>query len=363
MAVRINISSLTREYLFWHSKIRDTSPNGVDPPVWDGMTRSKFQKTIRTIIAALFLATLPSNADVATPLNYGNAGSGDSRSPGSALAIRVEAMLQSMEETLYQAKTEIDEESGSFRCDCSGLIGYVLRHYFPEAYLSLKGKEAPWRTRPYSVTYYETFVSSQETGSGTGGWRRIRRMMDAKPGDVLAWRKNSIKRGVSTGHTCMIAGMPVLEEDGRVRVRIIDSTNSRALHANDSRAPGTSGVGAGEMWFTVNAAGEPTGFFVNQHRTEPASSKVAIGRLIGAPSGVRDLRKDGTESQIYSDAPEDAGFVGLGKEDAIAKAESSRQLWRVVREDEVYHPVSMSIRNDRLNFVILDGKVVRIRRG
>jgi hypothetical protein len=88
-----------------------------------------------------------------------------------------EEVLENMKETLYQAKTEIDEEAGSLRCDCSGFIGCVLSNYFPEAYLSLRGTESPWRTRPYSVTYYETFVSSGDEGSGTGGWRRISRMM------------------------------------------------------------------------------------------------------------------------------------------------------------------------------------------
>jgi len=315
---------------------------------------------MRTTAAALFLAVLFSLAGDAEPLIQNRIRSGAPDPPESPLASRVEALLENMKETLYQAKTEIDEETGSLRCDCSGFIGYVLRNYFPEAYLSLRGVESPWRTRPYSVTYHETFVSSGDEGSGSGGWRRIRRVMDGLPGDVLAWRKKSIERGVSTGHTCMIAGLPTREADGRIRLRVIDSTNAR--HANDSRPPGTTGVGTGEMWFAVNAAGEPIGFFVNEHRAKANSNKIAIGRLIGEEGAPADPLGIATRRE-YLSVPEDARFIGLEKEDAIALAEESGQAWRIVLEDDVVSPVSMSIRDDRINFVIERGRLVRVRRG
>ena len=313
-----------------------------------------------TTLTVFLLSVSLSQAGEAETIIQKRISSATSHSPESPLALRVEGLLENMTDTLYQAQTEIDEESGSLRCDCSGLIGYVLRNYFPEAYLSLRGAESPWRTRPYSVTYYETFVSSGEKGSGTGGWRRIRSMMDVQPGDVLAWRKKSIKQGVSTGHTCMIAGLPIKEPDGRVRVRVIDSTT--ALHTNDTRPPGTTGVGAGDMWFNVNDAGESTGFFVDGTRVKANSNKLAIGRLIKEPGTSTDS-SPAVAAREYASVPEDARFIGLDKAIAIELAEKNGHPWRIVLEDKSIYPVSMKIQDDRINFVIKRGRVVRIRRG
>ena len=155
----------------------------------------------------------------------------EDESSGAQLAQRLEAMLEKMDSTLYQARTEIDEKTGSYKCDCSGLVCYLLRSDFPVAYKQLDGIESPWRARPFSVTFYETFVRAGE--EKLDGWSRVRKLMDARPGDVLAGRKRKIQKGVSTGHTMVIASKPMREKDGRVRVRVIDST--RKIHAQDSR--------------------------------------------------------------------------------------------------------------------------------
>lgn len=196
---------------------------------------------------------------------------------GKKLIMRLEAMLDKMEFTQYQARTEIDEKKNNYQCDCSGLVCYLLRSDFPDAYKQLDGVESPWRVRPYSVTFYETFIRAGK--AKVEGWERIHKMMDARPGDVLAWRKKKITKGVSTGHTLVIAGLPELEKDGRVRVRVrvIDST--RKIHADDSRPEGTNGVGAGTMWFEVDDAGMPVRFFVDDSGKRSQEMMIAIGRL------------------------------------------------------------------------------------
>jgi len=196
-------------------------------------------------------------------------------SPGSKMAMRLEAMLGKMEFTQYQARTEIDEKSNSYKCDCSGLVCYLLRSDFPIAYQQLDGIESPWRARPFSVTFYETFIRAGKTK--VEGWERIYKMMDARPGDVLAWRKKKITKGVSTGHTLVIAGKPKMERDGRVRVRVIDST--RKVHAVDSRPEGGNGVGAGIMWFEVDDAGKPVRLFIDDSGKRSQVMMIAIGRL------------------------------------------------------------------------------------
>ncbi len=48
--------------------------------------------------------------------------------PGSAFALRIGALLAATKVTSYQHETLIDEVNGIVRCDCSGLIGFVLCH-------------------------------------------------------------------------------------------------------------------------------------------------------------------------------------------------------------------------------------------
>jgi len=196
-------------------------------------------------------------------------------SPGSKMAMRLEAMLGKMESTQYQARTEIDEKKNSYKCDCSGLVCYLLRSDFPIAYQQLDGVESPWRARPFSVTFYETFIRAGKTK--VDGWERINKLMEARPGDVLSWRKKKITKGVSTGHTLVIAGVPKMEKDGRVRVRVIDST--RKIHAEDSRPEGTNGVGAGIMWFEVDDVGAPVRLYVDGSGKRSQAMMIAIGRL------------------------------------------------------------------------------------
>jgi len=200
---------------------------------------------------------------------------GEEMSSGQKLAMRLEAMLEKMESTVYQARTDIDEKTLSDKCDCSGLVCYLLRSDYPIAYKQLDGVESPWRARPFSVTFYETFIRAGE--EKLAGWQRVRKLMDARPGDIMAWRKKKIAKGVSTGHTLVIVDQPKMEKDGRVRVKLIDST--RKIHAEDSRPEGTNGVGSGVMWFEVNEEGEPVRLYIDGSGKRSQIMLIAIGRL------------------------------------------------------------------------------------
>jgi hypothetical protein len=118
------------------------------------------------------------------PVGLRDVAAQNSTDPGTLLAARLEAMLSKMTGTVYQSNTEINEETGSLKCDCSGIIGHVLRDQFPEAYLFLWGMEAPWRARPIAVTYYETFAAAA-AGGGNGRWRHVEKLMDIKPGQSV----------------------------------------------------------------------------------------------------------------------------------------------------------------------------------
>ena len=272
-----------------------------------------------------------------------------SNSLGQEFAARMEKMVSGMKETAYQGATEINEDTGSLKCDCSGLMGHVLRQHFPEAYLSVRGMEGQDRRRPLAVTYYETFAAAGE-GKGNGRWMEVKNIMEVQPGDLLGWRKDTIEQGQSTGHVGMVASAPIVEKDGRVRLRILDST--RGPHSNDTRTEATLGVGSGDMFFTVDRSGKATGFYVRDGG--PLSTNAfAFGRMV-------DL---GEQASKVADVPGDADFEGLDLKAAVALAAKRKIQTRVISEDGRITPVVMGHTLGRINFVVLGGKVIRALRG
>lgn len=189
----------------------------------------------------------------------------------SALRERVSAAT----DTRYQHKTDIDFASGRLHCDCSGFLGFVLKKNFPDAYSSLDGSEAPWRKRPLAVTFYETFVRAGR--ENVEGWSRINKITDVRVGDFIAWRKDEIVRGESTGHVLMVVSQPQLVPGGRAKIRVLDSTSR--IHADDTRNPDGDGAGEGTMWFEFDANYAPVAYYVDDGSERGKSTLIAIGRL------------------------------------------------------------------------------------
>jgi len=270
---------------------------------------------------------------------------------------KMEGIVANLKETKYQSKTVVDHGQGVFKGNCSALIGYVMRENFPEAYLSVRGRRAPWRVRPLAVTFYETFVALKEDRANRPAWEAVTRMMEVKPGDIIAWRKLTITEGLNTGHICMIAGEPVMEGDGRVRVRIIDSTSGR--HANDTREKGSNGVGAGEMWFAVNEAGAPVGYWLHEKSKRSKTNKIAIGRIVPVQESgsfyPKPLRVKGKAR--------DGDFIGLAEAEAAALAKTRLLKARVISRDGKSASVTREITDGRVNFILKKGKVFRTIRG
>jgi len=66
----------------------------------------------------------------------------------------------------------------------------IARGRLSEVYVSVKGSEAAWRERPVAITSYQTLVAADE--SSDGSWQRVTKLMDADPGDTLAYRKKTL---------------------------------------------------------------------------------------------------------------------------------------------------------------------------
>ncbi|MFT6863359.1 MAG: hypothetical protein ACJAVK_001920 [Akkermansiaceae bacterium] len=316
--------------------------------VLKGFTPKKFPYYSMRIVFATFL-WVQSFVSAATPVDLSGLNHQE-----------MEGLLRDLKVTRYQSKTVVDHATGTFKGNCSGLIGYVLRRRFPEAYLSVRGMWAPWRARPLAVTYYETFVSVGKEGHSKPAWKRVRKMVEVKPGDIIAWRKLSITQGLNTGHICMIAGKPVVEKDGRVRVRVIDSTSGR--HFNDTRKPGTNGVGAGEMWFSINAAGEPDGYWMHEKSKRSKTHKIAIGRIVPVFFSAALQPQPKKDGQVVTGAF-DADYLGQTEAGAAEIAMKRKVKFRVIERDGVSLPVTHEITEKRVNFVIKRGKILRTLRG
>jgi len=170
-------------------------------------------------------------------------------------AVRDEArrILANVKTTHYSHRTEVDETAGHYDLDCSGLATLILKNVAPAQLRTVRHAEG--KSRPRAFEFYEAFATAPT--NATSGWLRVQRVLDARPGDFIAWRKVKIVPGESTGHIVIVDALPVPETNGTVRVTVIDSTT--AVHAEDTRRAGTTGIGRGTMWFVVNAAGSRSG--------------------------------------------------------------------------------------------------------
>ncbi|MGJ8694849.1 MAG: hypothetical protein ACSHYF_00895 [Verrucomicrobiaceae bacterium] len=273
-------------------------------------------------------------------------------------AEKMNEILVDLKDTHYQSKTVVDPEKGVFRCNCSGLISHLLRHHFPESYLTVRGSKAPWKVRPLAVTFYETFMVAED--GRKPGWQKVNRIMDAKPGDIVAWRKLTIKEGYNTGHVVMVASQPVLDADGRVKVRIVDSSSGR--RANDTRPKGVSGVGSGDMWFSIDEEGRPIAYWLNEKSNRSKSNKIAIGRIV--PITVKDaLFPKPVPAKAPKEVLADRDFIGMTGEDAERLAENRGLIPRVIVKEGERLAVSKTLNDERVNMVVKSGKVIRTIRG
>jgi hypothetical protein len=192
-----------------------------------------------------------------------------------SVADEAQRILTSIKSTEYKHKTDIDESKGSYYCDCSGFVGYVLNRTVAKD--DPKGPLGDGKRRPLAMDYAKAFEAAPTKADGGEGWLQIARLTDARPGDIIAWRKDKPVPG-NTGHVVIIAERPELESDGLVRVVVIDSTTRPQV--DDTRAKGTSGIGRGTMWFAVDAEGRPHAHIRGSRKSKPIVEPISIGRAL-----------------------------------------------------------------------------------
>ena len=195
-----------------------------------------------------------------------------------------------------------DKSSGGYamKADCSGfLLAMFERAHYPTQSAMGFLSEAKKRKRPAA----EDFVYSIEKEEG---FKRIRRVADIKPGDLIAHamlNAEDRKETGTTGHVFLVNSAPkqiaswnpVVEGTTQYEVSMIDSNNEH-LGADDSRlANRVQGLGKGTIRIYADAKGELVGWartfkfskFFSYDARFPSytkARKATIGRPLAAAS-------------------------------------------------------------------------------
>jgi len=174
----------------------------------------------------------------------------------------------------YSSITRVNEQRGLYSFDCSGMTQWVLQKAAPVAARAAAGKLA---RRPLAADFYRR-IAAVPAGEERSGWKRIARLRDAKPGDVIAWVKPKIIDSPYTGHVAFVA-LPPVKVTGysdAYLLRIIDSTS--LLHDEDTRVDRT-GFGRGTILLVVDLeTQEPLAYGWAGLKWRGFKTDIAIGR-------------------------------------------------------------------------------------
>jgi hypothetical protein len=169
------------------------------------------------------------------------------------LLVRADEALNALTYSTYSTSNVWDTLSGIYKVVCVYYLNHLVDDALPEHYdAMLEMVDKTGIRRLGTEDYYDIFKTIPY-GQTAYGWKRIERVADLRPGDVVVWKKLD---GSSTfGHAFLIASVPARDSrwSGAYQVRITDATSTP--HSNDSRGSGGSGVGAGEMLLRAGSTG------------------------------------------------------------------------------------------------------------
>jgi hypothetical protein len=194
-------------------------------------------------------------------------------------------VFSSMRATAYTHKTTIDASAGKFEFDCSGFVGYVLAQSQPRALAELRSAT---KKRPLAK-HFVSFFQNLPTHSA---WRKIERVEDLAPGDMIAWLKPADVITKNTGHVMIVRGPAVQDEkhpDIWV-VPIIDSTGVPHGKGDSRKDRGITGLGTGEVLLVVDDNGVPIGYRWSR------GTKATLHLTTIALAGVREQTRSTTGS-------------------------------------------------------------------
>jgi len=216
-------------------------------------------------LAVLILAVLAATCEEVRPLPGSTAATdvkaeinttATTTDPGQRLSHATRQLLASVKNTRYAHRTDIDETTGSYVTDCSGMLTWLLQRELPNHLVAIPNKRG--RTHPLAADFQEAFVAN------VTGWQRITKVQDVLPGDVFAWRYHNPKPGKSTGHVVVVDSSSVLVSENIFSVTVIDSTS--APHDDDTRTD-SDGIGRGTIQLRIDGDGAPVAVRGNAQST------------------------------------------------------------------------------------------------
>jgi len=162
----------------------------------------------------------------------------------------VQRIARNLRASSYQHTLRVNEREGEYHFDCSLMTSWILQRAAPRA-LARVGSD-----RPVARDFYRAIArASREPGRGP--WQRVPRILDARPGDILAWVRPPWFRSNNTGHVAVVVAPPRAYPGG-VLVRIADASSYN--HEDDTRS-GLTGFGIGVILVTTDpVSGEGTGY-------------------------------------------------------------------------------------------------------
>ena len=192
------------------------------------------------------------------------------------LLVEVDRELDAMRVTHYQHATRVDEASGRYEYDCSGLLDYALTRVLPA-----DGDALPTSTsiRPLAADI-ERYLHQGLTGQLIG-WQALVHVADLRPGDVIAWLATEDSETGDTGHVMVVHGAPAPNPDrpDEWLVQVVDSTLNP--HARDSRKPGQTGLGTGTIGLVADGRGDPIAFYWQGASSQHSkATEIALGRPV-----------------------------------------------------------------------------------
>ena len=216
----------------------------------------------------------PRSPSAVMPPTPSPAYTGPAAVPGStALVEEVQRELNVMRVTRYQHTTTVDESSGSYFYDCSGLLDYAMGRARAADLQPIPHTKA----RPLAADI-EGYLHRGPTGP-IESWEALARVDALSPGDVIARQATEDSTTGDTGHVMVVLEAPALNSARAAEwlVRVADSTLSP--HALDSRHPGTTGLGTGTIGLLVDDRGAPTAFYWRGGVSPQAKpTRIALGR-------------------------------------------------------------------------------------